>query len=168
MDARPRRELVACKTRSFFDNIRGFHHVPTQSPPPGHSNGVWVKYACSGEQLRCEASTQAFVHTQLAKSDEKTRRSIYVPEVFDFVQGEIEGIPYGIIVMEYVTGVPVSHIVRCIKRLEDEEPVVIAEKVEASEERVADVICFLLASRPSSPETAPASWAGGRWSDCEF
>lgn len=151
-------EILECRKRPFFDSIRGFRFVPGDSPDGA---SVWVKYGYSNNTwgLRCEAETQAYVHGEIAKLDEETRRRIYVPRVFSFIEAEFDGFTYGMIVMEYVAGVPVSRIVKALERSDDEAGK--EEKVSLFKGRVIDAICFLLSLQPS-PETTPGPVGGGR------
>ncbi|KAI8242751.1 hypothetical protein K4K55_009776 [Colletotrichum sp. SAR 10_96] len=66
------------------------------------------------------AGGRYYVHEQLSKMDEGARQRFRVPRVFDFIDTELDVklhsfdesqlLPYGIIVMEYVTGTSVAQI----------------------------------------------------------
>ena len=148
-------EVRKAGKRHFYENIRGFSHPPVA----GKSGLVWIKYGYDTERLRCEANNQAFVHGELESCEEKTRKEFRVPRVFDFFEAEIDGLPYGMIVMEFVEGVPISKLTAQLRQadgLADKE-----KKIAVLKQRVADAICFLL-SLQAPPDVVPGPVGGGR------
>ncbi|KAF4833974.1 hypothetical protein CGCTS75_v003663 [Colletotrichum tropicale] len=109
--------IAECSKRPYYDNLRGFRFSPKSLPADVF---VWVKYGHDSDSLRREANTQYYVHEQLSKMDEGARQRFRVPRVFDFIDTELDVklhsfdesqlLPYGIIVMEYVTGTSVAQI----------------------------------------------------------
>ncbi|WQF81028.1 Putative aminoglycoside phosphotransferase, protein kinase-like domain superfamily [Colletotrichum destructivum] len=112
------KDLLERSQRPFYENLRGFRFSPKDVPDDVF---VWVKHSLGGEPLRCEANTQYFVHSEISKMDDATRRMYRAPKVFDFFEAEIDELPYGILVMESVTGVPVSGVMRDIRRQNTEQ-----------------------------------------------
>lgn len=155
-------EVLKAQKRPFHENIRGFRFVDPDSPD---DTCYWVKFAPHSRLLRGEADTQAYVRAELAKMDHKTRQMIHVPEVFGFIEAEIDGLSYGMIVMEYVTTVPISRIVRDLRPAERVGDSLIAtgneEKVAAFKARAVEFICILLSICPP-PDTSPGPVGGGR------
>ncbi|KAI8274787.1 hypothetical protein K4K60_009233 [Colletotrichum sp. SAR11_57] len=114
--------------------------------------------------------------------DEGARQRFHVPRVFDFIDTELDVklhgfknprlLPYGIIVMEYVTGTSVAQISSDIRP----DPLIahaeqssgktessaeeIAEKEAPFKNRVADAISFLLSFPPPS-DVSPGPVGGG-------
>ncbi|EQB54460.1 hypothetical protein CGLO_05702 [Colletotrichum gloeosporioides Cg-14] len=109
--------IAECAKRPYYDNLRGFRFSPKSLPADVF---VWVKYGHESDSLRAEANTQYYVHEQLSKMDEGARQRFHVPRVFDFIDTELDVklhsfdesqlLPYGIIVMEYITGTSVAQI----------------------------------------------------------
>ncbi|KAF0331155.1 hypothetical protein GQ607_001463 [Colletotrichum asianum] len=114
--------VAECSKRPYYDNLRGFRFSPKSLPADVF---VWVKYGHESDSLRAEANTQYYVHEQLSKMDEGARQRFHVPRVFDFIDTELDVklhgfknprlLPYGIIVMEYVTGTSVAQIASDIR-----------------------------------------------------
>ncbi|KAF4818303.1 hypothetical protein CGCSCA5_v005396 [Colletotrichum siamense] len=110
-------DVAECAKRPYYDNLRGFRFSPKSLPA---DTFIWVKYGHESDSLRSEANTQHYVHEQLSKMDEGARQRFHVPRVFDFIDTELKVklrgfkksqlLPYGIIVMEYVTGTSVAQI----------------------------------------------------------
>jgi hypothetical protein len=84
-----------------------------------------------------------------------------VPKVFDYADFEIEGIIHSCIVMEFVTGTPVSSIMKPTLWSRDMSESAKNEIVRPFKDRVAHALCFLLRLEPL-PDTAPAPVNGGR------
>lgn len=148
-----------CNSRHFYENIRGFSFTPKVLP-----HGVtrlWVKPHVVEPTLRAEADTQDYAHTQITKRGPPTGEGLYAPKVFDYAEFEIEGMDYSCIVMEFVTGTPISSIMKPTLWSTDMSESAKAEIVRPFKDRVADALCFLLSLEPL-PDTAPAPVNGGR------
>lgn len=152
-------ELQERKKRSFFDNINGFPFTPKVLPPG--ADRLWVKYHRGGPTLEGEARTQEYVRSALAKVEWPSKTSLYVPEVFVYAETEIEDMTHSFIIMEFVTGTPISHITRAIRRSADLEPQVKEDMIRLFKDRVVDALCFFLSLEPPA-DAAPGPVGGGR------
>lgn len=95
---------------ALLENIRGFSFTP-KVLPPGVTR-LWIEPQAGAPTLRAEADTQDYVRTEIIKRGPPTSEGLYVPKVFDYADFEIEGIIYSCIVMEFVTGTPISSIMK--------------------------------------------------------
>ncbi|KAK2597566.1 hypothetical protein N8I77_012345 [Diaporthe amygdali] len=148
-----------CNSRHFYENIRGFPFTP-KVLPPGVTR-LWVKPHVGGPTLRAEADTQDYVRTEITKRGPPTSEGLYVPKVFDYAEFEIEGMIHSCIVMEFVTGTPISSIMKPTLWSRDMSESAKNEIVRPFKDRVAHALCFLLSLEPL-PDTAPAPVNGGR------
>ncbi|KAL1865050.1 hypothetical protein Daus18300_007397 [Diaporthe australafricana] len=147
-----------CKSRPFFRNIRGFPFNPKVLPPG--VTGLWVKPQCAWPSLRGEADTHVYIHDQLSKTESPTRDGLYVAKVFEYVELDLDDWSYTFIVMEFVTGTPISSIMKPTlwsREMSDSEKEV---KVRPFKDRVVHALCFLLSLEPL-PDTAPGPVNGG-------
>lgn len=148
-----------CRSRPYWENIRGFPFTP-KALPPGVTR-LWVKSHAGGPTLRGETDTQHYVRTEIIKQGVPTSQKLYVPKVFDYAEFEIEGIPYSAIVMEFVTGTPISSIMNPTLFSRDIPESAKNEKVRPFKDRVVEALCFFLSLEPAA-NTAPAPVNGGR------
>lgn len=128
--------------------------------PPGVTR-LWVKSHAGEPTLRGEADTQDYVHAEIFKRGPVISEHIYVPKVFGYVEFEIEGFPYSAIVMEFVTGTPISNIMKPTLWSRDISESAKNETVRPFKDRVVQALCFFLSLEPA-PDTAPAPVNGGR------
>ena len=132
-----------------------------------------MKYAEDSYFLKGEANTQAYVRAELAKLDKKTQDRFYVPEVFDFIEAEIVDtwMPYGMIVMEYVTAAPIYDVMKKLDKHEHvEDFATVMDNVEMMamlRSRVVEFICLLLSFQPP-PDTTPGPFGRGRITNMVF
>lgn len=151
--------LDLCNSRHFYENIRGFPFTP-KVPPPGVTR-LWVKSHAGGPTLEGECDTQDYVRAEITKRGPPISEALYVPRVFTYAEFEIDGFPHSCIVMEFVTGTPLSTIMQPTlwsRELPESEK---NEKVRPYKDRVAHALSFLLSLEPL-PDTAPAPVNGGR------
>lgn len=148
-----------CNTRPLWENIRGFPFTP-KVLPPGVTR-LWVKSHAGEPTLRAEADTQDYVRTEIIKQGPPTSEKIYVPKVFDYAEWEIDGIPYSAIVMEFVTGTPISSIMKPTLWSRDISESAKDEIFRPFKDRVVQALCFFLSLEPAA-DTAPAPVNGGR------
>lgn len=148
-----------CSRRHFYENIRGFPFTP-KVLPPGVTR-LWVKSHAGGPTLRGEADAQDYVHTELNKRGPPTSEHFYVPKVFDYAEFYIDEMIYNCIVMESVTGTPISSIMKPTLWSREMSEEAKSEIVRPFKDRVAHALCFLLSLEPL-PDTAPAPVNGGR------
>lgn len=157
--AATREWLELCDSRPFHENIRGFPFTPKVLPPG--ATRLWVKPHIGGPTLRGEADTQDYVHTEITKRGPPTSEGLYAPKVFDYAEFEIEGMIHSCIVMEFVTGTPISSIMKPTLWSRDMSESAKNEIVRPFKHRVADALCFFLSLEPP-PGAAPAPVNGGR------
>lgn len=148
-----------CNSRPYHENVRGFLFTP-KILPPGVTR-LWVKSRAEGPTLRGEADTQHYVHTELNKRGPPTSEHFYVPKVFDYAEYWIGEMIYSCIVMEFVTGSPISSIMKPTLWSREMSEEAKSEIVRPFKDRVAQALCFFLGLEPL-PDTAPAPVNGGR------
>lgn len=158
-----------CRSRMYWENIRGFPFTPKVLPPG--VTGLWVKSHEGGPTLRGEADTQDYIHTEIIKQGPPTSENIYVPKVFYYAEWEIEEGPYNVphsaIVMEFVTGTPLSSIMKPTLYSRDISDSAKDEIYRPFKDRVAQALCFFLSLEPTA-DTAPAPVNGGRLKNYVF
>lgn len=133
-----------CNSRHFYENIRGFPFTP-KVLPPGVTR-LWVKPHVAEPTLGAEADTQDYVHTEITKRGPPTSEGLYAPKVFDYAEFEIEGMDYSCIIMEFVTGTPISSIMKPTLRSRDMSESAKAEIVRPFKDRVADALLKCVSS----------------------
>lgn len=148
-----------CSRRHFYENIRGFPFTP-KVLPPGVTR-LWVKSHAGGPTLRGEAYTQDYVHNEISKRGPPTSEHFYVPKVFDYAEFWIGDMIYSCIVMEFVTGTPISSIMKPTLWSREMSEEAKSEIVNPFKDRVAQALCFFLSLEPL-PDTAPGPVNGGR------
>lgn len=140
-------------------NIRGFPFTP-KVLPPGVTR-LWVKYHAGGPTLEGEFDTQDYVRTEIIKRGPPTSEDLYVPKVFYYAEFELEDFSYSAIIMEFVTGTPISSIMQPILWSRDISESAKNEIFRPFKDRIVQALCFLLSLEPA-PDTAPAPVNGGR------
>ncbi|KAJ0109344.1 hypothetical protein J7T55_000269 [Diaporthe amygdali] len=100
-------ELNPQRHKNHFEVMRGFKL--TNGHLPAGADCVWIKYDFDVPRLQWQANTQAWAYEQIAKDDNANAR-FHIPRVCDFFEARINGLDYGLIVMEFVEGVTVSDI----------------------------------------------------------
>lgn len=159
LTAAVKQEIEICSKRYFYENIRGFRFVPKVLPPG--VDCLWVKYKDEGPTLEAEACTQEYVYGELSKWDEPARKGLHVPKVFDYAEIRIDDFTYSFIIMEFVTGTPISHITSAIEVSGDIDSLAKEDRIHLFEDRVVDALCFLLSLEPPS-DAGPGPVGGGR------
>lgn len=141
--------------------ITGFRFVPKILPPGVQC--LWVKYHQADPTREGEAYTQAYVHNQLVKLDEPTRGRFYVPKVFDYAEAWIEDCPWSFIIMEFVTGTPLTEVRKRVVRSASYTRALenTSKNMGPFKDRVVDALCFLLSLEPP-PDTTPGPVNGGQ------
>lgn len=103
--AQARIEFAASQQQTTTSQGRGFAY-PKDSPT------VWVKWGYYPRLLQAEACTQDYIHENLDRLDKSIRKGVRVPEVFRFIEAELEdGWSAGLIVMEYIPGQTMASLV---------------------------------------------------------
>lgn len=148
-----------CRSRLYWENIRGFPFMP-KALPPGVTR-LWVKSHAGEPTLRGESDTQDYVRTEIIKQGPLTSKDMYVPKVFDYAEFEMEGIPYSAIIMEFIIGTPISSIMNSTLWSRDITESEKNEIVRPFKDRVVQALCFFLSLEPAA-DTAPAPVNGGR------
>lgn len=148
-----------CNSRPYYENIRGFPFTP-KDLPPGVTR-LWVKSHAGEPTLRGEADTQDYVHNEITKRGPPTSEHFYVPEVYRYEEFWIGDMIYSCILMEFVTGTPISSIMKPTLWSREISEEAKSEIVRPFKDRVAQALCFLLSFDPL-PDTAPAPVNGGR------
>ncbi|KAI0966037.1 hypothetical protein F4678DRAFT_451139 [Xylaria arbuscula] len=108
--------------------------------------------------------TQQYVHAEWMKADEETKARLLVPEVFDYIEGEIDNHLYGFIVMEYLPGTSIRELLGPLRQARVPES---DESITSLKDRVIEAVCFLLSLTPP-PETPPGPVGGGRMKNRAF
>ncbi|ROW04835.1 hypothetical protein VMCG_04801 [Cytospora schulzeri] len=151
-------EIEQSRKRPFYENIKGFRFTPKVLPPGVEC--LWVKYRDGEPTLQTEAFTQDYVHSELAKLDRPVKGGLYIPKVFGYAEIEMEGCNCSFIIMEFVTGTPISRITRDIRRSKDSDDQEKEDRMRPFKDRVVDALCFLLSLEPPV-DAAPGPVNGG-------
>ncbi|KAI0193797.1 hypothetical protein F4808DRAFT_355323 [Astrocystis sublimbata] len=153
-------EIELSHDRLYGQSVRGIRlDAPSASAPP-----VWVKFTSSPEFLFTEMKTQQYVHSEWVKADQDVKARLLVPEVFDYIEADIDDDTYGFIVMEYLPGKSIRELVVPFRLADVPES---DERITSLKDRVIEAVCFLLSLAPP-PETAPGPVGGGRMKSHAF
>ncbi|KUI70566.1 hypothetical protein VM1G_06546 [Cytospora mali] len=151
-------EYEEAKKRPFYQRNSGFRFSPKVLPPG--VDCLWVKYKVDEPTLSAEARTQKYVHSKLAKPG---WAGLHIPRVFDYAEINIKGgewPTWSFIMMEFVTGTPVTRIFNNIKGSGDKSSEVKKAQICLVKDRVVDALCFLLSLKPP-PGASPGPVDGG-------
>lgn len=108
--------------------------------------------------------TQEYVHAELMKADDETKARLLVPAPFGFIEADIKGITYGLIVMEYLPGKSIRELIWPLRMANVRES---DKRITSLKDRVIYAVCFLL-SLALPPGTAPGPVGGGRMKNYAF
>lgn len=163
--AAARAYMDLCNGRDYHENVGGFPFTP-KICPPGVSR-LWVKVHAGGPTLRGECDTQEYVHNEITKRDWPTGHEVYVPKVYAYAEFDMEEFPHSCILMEFVTGTPLSTIMESTLWSRDLSEPAKKEVLRPYKDRVAHFLSFLLSLEPP-PDAAPAPVNGGRMKNFVF
>lgn len=150
-------ELNSQRHKNQFQVVRGFQFTNGHLPPG--ADCVWIKYDFDVPRLQRQANTQAWAHEQIAKDDNANAR-FHVPRVYDCFEAAINGLDYGLIVMEFAQGVSVSEIEFNITKSRNMSREEKKNKLCMFKNRVIEAICLLYSLTPPE-DTAPGPHGGG-------
>lgn len=126
--------------------------------PPGE-DCIWIKFHSEVSRMELQSKTQAWAHECLTKDADANAR-FHVPAVYDFFETTINGLDYGIIVMEFAKGVTIDDTYGKIlwsSSMSQEEK---ENKICLYKDRVIEAICLLYSLTPPA-DTAPGPYGGG-------